>query len=287
MERAIVPAIVTGSSPLARGLLRIRERVQVRRRIIPARAGFTPQIETMGLPHRDHPRSRGVYSVSQRRVIALIGSSPLARGLLPDEGPRYGDPGIIPARAGFTADAATTPPSQTDHPRSRGVYRASPCGVGRIIGSSPLARGLRRPISRRSLARRIIPARAGFTTVTNSADLGTTDHPRSRGVYYSEIGLETLNQGSSPLARGLRRIRISARISTRIIPARAGFTGEATIRGLRRPDHPRSRGVYSLVRGRAGAGAGSSPLARGLPVAVDDVAAQLGIIPARAGFTFR
>ena len=51
-------------------------------------------------------------------------------------------PGIIPARAGFTVTAATRPAVLPDHPRSRGVYgdHGDRLEVGQ--GSSPLARGL-------------------------------------------------------------------------------------------------------------------------------------------------
>ena len=51
------------------------------------------------------------------------------------------------------------------------------------IGSSPLARGLRR--DRRSSGGRlgIIPARAGFTPAGVGGRDGGGDHPRSRGVY--------------------------------------------------------------------------------------------------------
>ena len=51
----------SGSSPLARGLPVLDDRVLGGRRIIPARAGFTDidagDTTTLG----DHPRSRGVY----------------------------------------------------------------------------------------------------------------------------------------------------------------------------------------------------------------------------------
>ena len=50
-----------GSSPLARGLPELSTRRRKRRRIIPARAGFTPKgLGAWGVS-RDHPRSRGVY----------------------------------------------------------------------------------------------------------------------------------------------------------------------------------------------------------------------------------
>ena len=50
-------------------------------------------------------------------------------------------------------------------------------------------------------------------------------------------------------------------------------------------DHPRSRGVYAAGAMIAGAAAGSSPLARGLPSDYLDEQWARGIIPARAGFT--
>ena len=75
-----------------------------RNRIIPARAGFT----RIGLLHmlsrRDHPRSRGVYLTCGYEATAYQGSSPLARGLRLLELDRLRCEGIIPARAGFTAD---------------------------------------------------------------------------------------------------------------------------------------------------------------------------------------
>ena len=49
--------------------------------IIPARAGFT-YIDKWGeVKARDHPRSRGVYPASGIGAEAMVGSSPLARGL--------------------------------------------------------------------------------------------------------------------------------------------------------------------------------------------------------------
>ena len=70
-----------GSSPLARGLRGQEGQAGRRRRIIPARAGFThpslPNVVQVG----DHPRSRGVYIASWANDVAYSGSSPLARGL--------------------------------------------------------------------------------------------------------------------------------------------------------------------------------------------------------------
>ena len=70
-----------------------------------------------------------------------------------------------------------------------------------------------------------------------------------------------------------------------IIPARAGFTLVSAALRRRRPDHPRSRGVYALGELAHEADHGSSPLARGLPGFILVVLSVRGIIPARAGFT--
>ena len=50
-------------------------------------------------------------------------------------------------------------------------------------------------------------------------------------------------------------------------------------------DHPRSRGVYNREPAAFADFRGSSPLARGLPSGIEELAKAGGIIPARAGFT--
>ena len=52
-----------------------------------------------------------------------------------------------------------------------------------LLGSSPLARGLRARGGPYHLGVRIIPARAGFTQLYADLQRKLTDHPRSRGVY--------------------------------------------------------------------------------------------------------
>ena len=175
---------LTGSSPLARGLRNDGVLPLICCRIIPARAGFTEYHPLCIQPYLDHPRSRGVYAASVVMADARAGSSPLARGLLHGGGVYDVNSRIIPARAGFTVAVLSDFGGEWDHPRSRGVYV-----VGRIfcverVGSSPLARGLRRPREAGGYGTRIIPARAGFTR-------------RER--------IEIVDaDGSSPLARGLR-----------------------------------------------------------------------------------
>ena len=173
-----------GSSPLARGLHLWRGKLTPRRRIIPARAGFT----------------LALFAI----LFTAIGSSPLARGLHLGRNDDRGVGRIIPARAGFTLGASGDTMIVPDHPRSRGVYRRAPRCRSSCRGSSPLARGLLPQEARGGPEHRIIPARAGFTQCPRHPPARRRDHPRSRGVYQ--------RGGDGPRHDG------------RIIPARAGFT---------------------------------------------------------------
>ena len=172
-----------GSSPLARGL---RTSYLDRRgtdRIIPARAGFTDMAVGISNLPTDHPRSRGVYARIESSEKLKDGSSPLARGLL-FHTPNYPSRGrIIPARAGFTSEDFVLALFLPDHPRSRGVYDTNHAAALDICGSSPLARGLLYTIHYILYYIRIIPARAGFTSVSPGMIWRGMDHPRSRGVY--------------------------------------------------------------------------------------------------------
>ena len=168
-SRGVYPSCILGgfpcpgSSPLARGLQHAGLGEVPRVRIIPARAGFTRRGGVQCPRRRDHPRSRGVYIRMFVEADDSDGSSPLARGLLPWSSCRSCPVRIIPARAGFTDPNAATFDQSSDHPRSRGVYRAVTVAVSPLRGSSPLARGLLMTLRATGLGEGIIPARAGFT----------------------------------------------------------------------------------------------------------------------------
>ena len=233
----------------------------------------------------DHPRSRGVYLDLGVRGVCGAGSSPLARGLLKDTASMMWTDRIIPARAGFTVSKSATLAFRADHPRSRGVYEYVPAGKHGDDGSSPLARGLRPFPLFSGRGRRIIPARAGFTSPCRTLEWRRPDHPRSRGVYRHYSLDHAFFSGSSPLARGLRRNVCARKRRLRIIPARAGFTAHPPTSCRPPPDHPRSRGVYSNQTRMVISRRGSSPLARGLHFRLDGSIVLIRIIPARAGFT--
>ena len=134
-------------------------------------------------------------------------------------------------------------------------------------------------------ATRIIPARAGFTSWTLAGRRGSSDHPRSRGVYCYWDADAYGDGGSSPLARGLPAMSSGRTVTRGIIPARAGFTGLSGHGHGHGGDHPRSRGVYPPADLSTSKGPGSSPLARGLPTTPTATPRASRIIPARAGFT--
>ena len=157
--------------------------------------------------------------------------------------------------------------------------------VSAIRGSSPLARGLLLRRARAGAGRRIIPARAGFTSPLRAPATCTADHPRSRGVYDLTLPRFDTESGSSPLARGLRALLPHEGTAPGIIPARAGFTSSKMTKQPSRRDHPRSRGVYEKIVWATLRGKGSSPLARGLLRQRRGAPPWLRIIPARAGFT--
>ena len=192
-----------GSSPLARGLRTRRPRGRPTGRIIPARAGFTVQRAGGRGPRPDHPRSRGVYVGSGVPRGGWNGSSPLARGLRDRDLPQGGPDRIIPARAGFTPRSGRCGAWASDHPRSRGVYGEATASQDPGHGSAPIARGLARSARAVCGFRRIIPARAGFTSGDVARVIYDRDHPRSRGVYRPLPLTRPVLLGSSPLARGL------------------------------------------------------------------------------------
>ena len=192
------------------------------------------------------------------------GSSPHTRGLLPRV--RRGGHGcrIIPAHAGFTGHAHHPPIMYEDHPRTRGVYHLWPRGGFVSGGSSPHTRGLHPLGDPRRLMQRIIPAHAGFTGHAHHPPIMYEDHPRTRGVYHLWPRGGFVSGGSSPHTRGLLDAVPDGVLQGGIIPAHAGFTDGGRGVGCPRPDHPRTRGVYSRSIRSWASRRGSSPHTRGL-----------------------
>ena len=215
-----------GSSPLARGTLGGKPKIQVEEGLIPARAGNTRRrAHPPGLP-RAHPRSRGEHS--RKKYLAKLdkGSSPLARGTHIELDHLNVVDGLIPARAGNTWESDTQRTPHGAHPRSRGEHGEN-FGITTLRkGSSPLARGTRRCKRIKSVKHGLIPARAGNTRGGSQTTTLNGAHPRSRGEHASPRRPTAAAPGSSPLARGTRLTTKSIKPIKGLIPARAGNTGK-------------------------------------------------------------
>ena len=160
--RVVTPeSHVAGSSPLVRGQHVRPTRASRTTRIIPARAGPTPNRRVTSTADSDHPRSCGANIFEVTVSGTSDGSSPLVRGqrnannaiqatsrIIPARaGPTQtphslsGRLWIIPARAGPTASTPPHAPPNTDHPRSCGANAVVEVFASPVAGSSPLVRG--------------------------------------------------------------------------------------------------------------------------------------------------
>ena len=153
------------------------------------------------------------------------------------------------------------------------------------VGSSPRVRGKLARIGVRCSCFRIIPARAGQTTMSSCTGSRMPDHPRACGAnFYQALGIKNL-PGSSPRVRGKRLLVNRHCIGHRIIPARAGQTARSNPNRGSPSDHPRACGANAGYRRIWLATGGSSPRVRGKLRGADAVDHALRIIPARAGQT--
>ena len=193
---------------------------------------------------------------------------------------------LIPARAGKTDITASTAGWRAAHPRSRGENLPVAGEDSLDDGSSPLARGKRRPHGRNRHEGRLIPARAGKTSPGPAVIRPGGAHPRSRGENDVGDGVHCLVSGSSPLARGKRPRRPGGLPRTRLIPARAGKTRIRSSPRSLSAAHPRSRGENDTLKQAGQQAEGSSPLARGKHHASERIRSTNRLIPARAGKTF-
>ena len=155
--------LISGSSPLTRGILLHAVEISRSRRFTPAHAGNTLLNQLNQSWYRVHPRSRGEYCPGKPLYLQFIGSPPLTRGI----------PGNIKTLGGATrftpAHAGTTPPQplfqwlHRVHPRSRGEYNELVLKTNDRRGSPPLTRGI--PVERggTGASTRFTPAHAGNT----------------------------------------------------------------------------------------------------------------------------
>ena len=154
---------LSGSPPLARGILTDRARGRMENRITPACAGNTELKRESLNEGEDHPRLRGEYCVHQVRESRSPGSPPLARGIHHDRKTDRLDNRITPACAGNTYFPVFWLTARKDHPRLRGEYYRVLQLADALEGSPPLARGIQQEYYINKDRGRITPACAGNT----------------------------------------------------------------------------------------------------------------------------
>ena len=191
-----------GSSPHARGAHRDGRAHGRLAGIIPACAGSTAAGSPCPAGCRDHPRMRGEHACDERQTWPSKGSSPHARGAQVHHALDDERQGIIPACAGSTTTACTSPRLVWDHPRMRGEHNLPRIGAGSASGSSPHARGAHDDDTIAALDERIIPACAGSTIPAQTLGKVFEDHPRMRGEHQGVHVMVCFDEGSSPHARG-------------------------------------------------------------------------------------
>ena len=155
----------------------------------------------------------------------------------------------------------------------------------RRTGSSPRVRGKRLRRAPRLARRGLIPARAGKTGRRRTWGRVLRAHPRACGENPPPVLRPRPGAGSSPRVRGKRPAPPRRRGGLRLIPARAGKTGDAAELSRGHWAHPRACGEngdgVAVLKGADG----SSPRVRGKRPADEAPPLSHGLIPARAGKT--
>ncbi len=300
------PRRSSGSSPRARGTLRIMRPRRLIRRFIPASAGnacapargrcgravhprergergrldadrqaghrarFIPASAGNAKCHEFrlgywsvHPRERGERSDYSRLEKASGGSSPRARGTRRSHGHGREVRRFIPASAGNAEQYVLSVSFPSAHPRERGERSPSACAP--------------------SSAARFIPASAGNAPSASYRGRAVSVHPRERGERATPCCCCVPCSGSSPRARGTRRLARHRRAPGRFIPASAGNASGCSRSSPLTAVHPRERGERFLRRLDRAALSGSSPRARGTLELEQRNQAACRFIPASAG----
>ena len=167
----------------------------------------------------------------------------------------------------------------------RGEYRSNNTSKRVLLGSPPLARGIRIVCVHIIIDPGITPACAGNTGFFLPWLPPKRDHPRLRGEYYLIVHKYLPIPGSPPLARGIRAYQSVNGYRSRITPACAGNTVLMAACPQAPGDHPRLRGEYYYDLTLGEGGVGSPPLARGILECLDSRSSRMRITPACAGNT--
>ena len=276
---------MAGLSPLARGTRGPMSENNSFSRFIPAGAGNTFHNHLHQSMISVYPRWRGEHFRGVRKTSGIGGLSPLARGtrcIVIERSPR---PRFIPAGAGNTVDAFTSPENEPVYPRWRGEHRHWQPHTPAYTGLSPLARGTHPHFRRYESVFRFIPAGAGNTQTSTTQTPVEAVYPRWRGEHFSGMCTCAPGNGLSPLARGTPHNCQIPGNGSRFIPAGAGNTLDRVNLSQKSPVYPRWRGEHLKSAQRITDTLGLSPLARGTHYRSVVFSRGARFIPAGAGNT--
>ena len=138
----------------------------------------------------------------------------------------------------------------------------------------------------KNLGTRLIPAHAGKTPARSLGPGLPWAHPRSRGENLTTKDASGRPLGSSPLTRGKLAQAATPALSGRLIPTHAGKTTFGLLLMAIFTAHPHSRGENEAHELLEALSQGSSPLTRGKPVHIWNIARAQGLIPTHAGKTY-
>ena len=283
---ALEPVVMSnGSSPRMRGTRGVVLAAVAEVRFIPAHAGNTRARKRTIEQQTVHPRACGEHIVPIAGFISTNGSSPRMRGTLFTAAAPTHRRRFIPAHAGNTARPAAHLGELAVHPRACGEHN-HPEGYGlEQCGSSPRMRGTQNGVTPALTFWRFIPAHAGNTGSSRSAEINFPVHPRACGEHLGNIIVTTEDGGSSPRMRGTRGRAVPALVPLRFIPAHAGNTLAWSGGGRYNTVHPRACGEHFAEFTLSPKLRGSSPRMRGTPRSGSWNTRGIRFIPAHAGNT--
>ena len=193
-----------GLSPRGRGKHPSNKYLTHVQRSIPAWAGETCCAFWISPSPRVYPRVGGGNDAEPCRVQSRSGLSPRGRG---KQALRFTDvemPRSIPAWAGETKSEFRGYCRCRVYPRVGGGNRSSPTFTLPAMGLSPRGRGKQRRGRGARSRQRSIPAWAGETGHSLSADSAPAVYPRVGGGNYAEWRRKPSLEGLSPRGRGKR-----------------------------------------------------------------------------------
>ena len=145
--------------------------------------------------------------------------TPRLRGIRVPQGLVFDSQWFIPARAGKTRSRSRSMKNRRAHPRAGGENLWEDRIRALEHGSSPRGRGKRPVLAQLNRVVRLIPARAGKTSLGTTTAPDAAAHPRAGGENVIDYQIRTKGQGSSPRGRGKHHAGRGPILVFRLIPA--------------------------------------------------------------------